>query len=333
MNSLRSPNRRSCCLATVLLAAAMLALLEVSEGRVAGHRPACVIVRVGVLAPPVLEIVVVVLERRLQAVQHVGLVEGAGQAAFPAGAVVGGDEDQRIVELADAFQLGDDAADLQVDPFELRGEDLHLPHVELLLRVRQRVPCRDFVDALGQQGVRGHDPQLLLAGQDLLSRRVPPHVELALVLVDVAVGSMVRGVHRSRGPEHHERQVRLDRLVAGDPLDRPVGQVLVEVHGLAIRLGRMVVPHHRDELVHVGRHEGVGVLKALAARPAVEGTDLGDLVERGVVPLPECVVDVARFLQVVRHRLRGRRHHGVVSREAHGGQRMAAEADGVRASR
>jgi hypothetical protein len=92
----------------------------------------------------------------------------------------------------------------------------------------------------------------------------------------------------------------------------------------------VVVPHHRDELVDVRRHEGVGVVEALAGRPALERADLGDLIKWRVIPLAEGIVDVALFLQVVRHRLGGRRDEGVVAWEAHGGQRVAAETDGVR---
>ncbi len=92
----------------------------------------------------------------------------------------------------------------------------------------------------------------------------------------------------------------------------------------------MVVPHDRHELVHVGRHEGVGVVEALAARPAVEGPDLRDLVERRVVPFAERVVHVARLLEVVRDGLGRVGHDGVVAGEAHRGERMAAQTDGVR---
>ena len=52
------------------------------------------------------------------------------------------------------------------------------------------------------------------------------------------------------------------------------GKILVEVIGLLIRFWGMVVPHHWYELVHIGGHEGVGMLKALAARPSIEGAYL-----------------------------------------------------------
>ncbi len=117
----------------ILLPAAVFTLLEVTEWRVAGHCPTGVIVRVSILATPVLEVAQIGFEFRLQAVEHIGFIEGTGQAALAARAVISRDEDQRIVELADAFKFGDDATDLHIDPFHLCGEYFHLPGVEFAL--------------------------------------------------------------------------------------------------------------------------------------------------------------------------------------------------------
>jgi len=84
--------------------------------------------------------------------------------------------------------------------------------------------------------VRGNDAELLLLLEDDLAVLVPPHVELALVLVgpflcDV-VGRMARG----------ERQEREPRLVGGDGLvireegDRLIDDVLGEVIALLGKL-------------------------------------------------------------------------------------------------
>ncbi len=140
----------------------------------------------------------------------------------------------------------------------------------------------------------------------------------------------MRRMHRAGSPQHHERQVRFDRFVTGDPLDRAVGQVLVEMVGLAVRLGPVIVPHDRNELVHVGRHERVGMVETLAARPAIERADLGNFIQRGVIPLAQGIVNVAVLFEVVGHGLGGLGHDRVVAREPHGGQRMATQSDGVR---
>ena len=116
----------------------------------------------------------------------------------------------------------------------------------------------------------------------------------------------------------------------GDPLDGPVCQVLVKVLGLAVFLRRVIVPHNRNKLMHVRRHETVGMVETFPARPAMEGPRLRDLVKRRVIPLAQRVVHVTLFLQVVRNGLAGLGHDGVVARESHCCQSVAAQADAVR---
>ncbi|MFP6583943.1 MAG: hypothetical protein VCD00_15495 [Candidatus Hydrogenedentota bacterium] len=91
----------------------------------------------------------------------------------------------------------------------------------------------------------------------------------------------------------------------------------------------MVIPQHRNKLVYVGGHEGVGVREAFMARPAIEGTELGDFVEWGVIPFSDCVVDVAFGFKVVGNRFGGGGDDGVVARETHRGQRVTSESDRV----
>ena len=107
-------------------------------------------------------------------------------------------------------------------------------------------------------------------------------------------------------------------------------EVLIEVHGLAVRFRRVIVPHDRHELVNVGRHECVRVLETFTARPAIEWADLRHLVQRRVVPFPERIIDVAGLGEVVRDRLRRLGHDGVVTWKAHRRERMAAETDRMR---
>ncbi len=111
------------------LAAAVFALLEVAERRVPRHRPAGVVMRIGGGVTPDRVVAQVGLERGLQAVQHVRFVERAGQTAFATRAVVGGDKDQRVVQLPDPLQRIEDAADLEIDVFHLGGKNFHLPRV------------------------------------------------------------------------------------------------------------------------------------------------------------------------------------------------------------
>ena len=119
------------------------------------------------------------------------------EAAFPAGAVVGGDEDQRVVELADALERVDDSADLVVDVFHLGREDLHLAGVELRCSFGfERVPGGDLIGIRSVSFVpRRDDAQLLLLRHGSLAGLVPAHVELAAVPNDVLVRRVVRRVH------------------------------------------------------------------------------------------------------------------------------------------
>ena len=212
----------------------------------------------------------------------------------------------------------------------LGRKGLHLARIELLLLLVEGIPGRDLIDPFGELSVLRDDAEFLLVIKDHLAGLVPAHVELAPVFLQVVVGRMVGRMHRARGPEHHEGQVGFDGLVTGDPMDGPVGQVLVQVVGLTIWLGGVVVPHHRDELVNIRSHEGVGMLKTFTTGPTIERSHLGDLVQRGVVPLAEGIVYIAGALQVIGHRLGGLGHDGVITWEPHGRERVAAEPDGVR---
>ena len=194
----------------ILLTASMHALLEVAERRITGHRPAGVVMRIGVLAAPVIEVSQVCFQICLHAVQNVGLVERTRESTFAGRTIVGSHENQRIVQLTNALKLGNDTTDLQVNPFHLCGKHFHLPCIKHFLFVAQRVPGGNFIDALGQLRIRRNDAQGYLPLETFLTSLVPAHVELALVLIDVAIGRVMRRMHRTGCPEHHERQVRLD---------------------------------------------------------------------------------------------------------------------------
>ena len=62
----------------IVLAAPVFALLEVAEGRVAGHGPTRMVVRIARCVPPAVVIPQVGIKGRLHAVQHIGFVKRAG---------------------------------------------------------------------------------------------------------------------------------------------------------------------------------------------------------------------------------------------------------------
>ena len=212
------------------VAAAVGRLLVPREGGVAGLGPARGDVPDADAVAPFVDVLAVDLVGDVRnAVEEAVLVEGAVQAALAAGAVIGGENDQRVVELADPLEVVQDAAELVVGVGELAREGLHLAGVKGLFLVVQGVPGRDLGVARGELGSLGHDAHLDLTGQDHLAGLVVAHVELAPELLDPFTRRLVRRVHRAGGPEHAKRLVLRRGPLHGDPADRGVGHILVHV--------------------------------------------------------------------------------------------------------
>ena len=164
------------------------------------------------------------------AVERHHLVVGAFRPAFGAGAVVADDvEEERVVQLADLFELRDQPADLVVGVLGEAGEGFHLALEEPLLLGAHVVPRGDLLGPRRELGVGRDHAQLLLPREGLLAQLVPAAAELALVLRDPLLGHVVRGVRRAGGEVHVERLVRRERLLGADPVDRLVGHVRGEV--------------------------------------------------------------------------------------------------------
>ena len=217
------------------------------------------------------------------------------------------------------------------------GVDLHLAGQHRLERVVHVVPGRDLGRPDGQLGVGGDDPQLLLAGEDLLPQPVPALVEAALVPVRPLGGDMVGGVGGPEGEVDEERLVGHQRLLLTHPVDRPVGHVLGEVIALLggpVGLHRHgVLVDRRGVLVGLGPDEAVEVLEAPAAgRPGVEGAHRAGLPHRHLVALAELGRRVAVQLQdlgqggagVGPHRAVPGRRGGQLGQHAHPDRVMVA---------
>ena len=126
------------------------ALLAPLERRVPGPRPGGRVVRRGRVGAPGVEPAVLVDQRELllggegDPVLHRQLVEGAGQRALQARAVVAEDvDDERVVELAHLLDRVEQAADVPVGVLLEAGVDLHLPRVQLLLARPRASPRRE----------------------------------------------------------------------------------------------------------------------------------------------------------------------------------------------
>ena len=229
------------------------------------------------------------------AVLHRQLVEGAGDGALHAGAVVAPDpDDERVVELAQLLDGVDDPTDVVVGVLGEARVDLHLAGVEGLELVRHVVPGREGFVARGELSVRGDHPERLLAGEGLLAKRVPALVELALVLGRPGLRDVVRRV-AAAGREVHEERLR--RILAADPVEPLDGLVR---HGVRQVVGVGLVAVLRvdaDDLLVLGddrvplsgaaAEEAVEVLEAPARGPAVERPRRALLAVGGQVPLAE----------------------------------------------
>ena len=306
-------------------------LLAPLERAVARPGPRRRVVRGGELAAPHVEPAVLLHQRQLllggerDTVLHGELVERAGQRAFHGGAVVPPDvDDQGVIELAHVLDGVEHPSHVPVGVLRVTGVDLHLAGVQRLLVVRQRLPGRERVVARRQLGVGRDDPELLLAGEDLLAHGVPAAVEPALVLGRPFRGHLVGGVAATGGEVHEPGLVRVLGAHPVQPFDGLVGHVVGEVVGLAVLAlrgyphGGVVHGDHGIPLARLPAQETPEVLETPAPGPAVQRTSRPLLAVRGQVPLPERRSGIAVLLEDLRER-RGRfRDERVVSRKAAG---------------
>src|SRR5262245_7950575 len=243
------------------------------------------------------------------AVEELGLVDGTVRAAFAARAVVGDEDDDRVVEPARVLEKVEHPSDLVVRVREEAREHLRHAAEQPLLVVVQRVPGphdverrpRDAFDAL-LAGVRiewrklcalVEDPHLPLAFEDELSVRLVAHVEPPLVLLDPLRRRVVRRVARAGAEVHEERLVGRDHLGVLDELDRLVGevgrQVVAVLRHRRLLDGVVVVDEVRIPLVRLAAEEPVEPLEAAADRPVALRRGHVHLVGRAQMPLAEHV--------------------------------------------
>ena len=124
-------------------AAAVGLALPAAERRVARPGPAPGVVVEGAGAADLVDPREALLDRLRRVVEELRLVGRAGRAALGAGAVVGDDHDQRVVELAELRQELEQTPDLVIGVAEEPGEHLHEPAVQPAGVLGLRVPVGD----------------------------------------------------------------------------------------------------------------------------------------------------------------------------------------------
>ena len=271
-------------------AAEVRVLLVEAEGRVRGVGPAHRIMGEGAgLAHHVIEFFR--FFQRHAAAQGRGEDIGrAGGRALRRAAIVGEDQDQGVVELAQRRKLIRQPPDIAVERRDHAGIDLHIAGVEPLLAGAERVPGLRAEGKGRQLGVLGNDARRLLPRQPLGPHGVPALVEAALIMVAVGGAGLQRRVGAGEGELQEERLFRRGGTLGAHKPDRLIGQVVRDVVvGVARRLdGRHAVEQGaRLEVVGGVALIPVGALEAPAGRPVVEGPG-GAVVGRVVhVPLAD----------------------------------------------
>ena len=225
----------------------------------------------------------------------------------------------RVVADAEAVELVDQLAGLHVHVLDEAREDFHQPPLERTLRLRNAVPRRHVVGARRELGVGGNPAHLLLPREDTLAIRVPAVVELALVLVGPFLEDLVRSVPCTRRPVQQEWLVGRKRLVAPQPVDAMLREVVAQVVFLVVRRLDLVgvLDQSRFPLRGLAGDETVEVVEAVPGRPAVERTHRRGLVGRCVVPLADRGRVVAVVPQHFGDRRRRFRDHAGVSIPIH----------------
>ena len=278
-------------------------LLHPLERRVERPRPARGKVREGPLRSPELVPEELILDRHGDAIEGGELVRRPVEHALGARAVVAADvDDQRVVELAQVLDGLDHPANLVVGVGEVGAVDVGLLDEELLLLPAQRIPLRQVLRPRRQLGIRGHDAEPLLVGEDGLAQFVPAAVEEMHVadLLDPLRRRMMRRVCAAGHVIDKERLVGRDLLELLHVLDGVIGHGRGQVPaGIALKRvdGRRVAEQVRLPLAGVAADEAVEIIEAHADRPLVERPGLARLVKGRVVVLAEPRGRVAVLLQ------------------------------------
>ena len=147
------------------------------------------------------------------------------QATLTTGAIVGGDHDQRVRKRTRAIERRNDAADLVIHMLELGGKCLHLAGIQLLLLGRERIPCGNVTRAGGWLCALRENTLGYLVLQNLIACLVPAHVELSEILFQICLRSMMRSMHGTGRPLHHEGTVRSNGSLCRDPVNGAVGEI------------------------------------------------------------------------------------------------------------
>jgi hypothetical protein len=312
-------------------ATAMSVHLEPLERRVAGVPPAGRIVVPEELGAQPIDLGQLFFETLFEELVVPPDVHVPEFAALGRRAVVGEQDDERVVEQAACLEVVDEPADLFVGVVQESCEHLLVARTQSALIYAHRIPWLDVLVERRQARARRHDAEFQLALEPLLSHGVPAGVEATLVFVDVPARCLVRRVTCAERNVGEERLAWSCGLLVADHADGLVDQVFGEViSGPPRRRDRVVVADQfRVPVIHQRKQEAVVAIEAAAERPLPVRTRAGHVARARQVPLADGEAVVTNGSQHFGKGRRALRYFALVARIARAPVGNHAHADCV----
>ena len=202
-------------------------------------------------------------------------VQGAGRARGIGAAIVGRENYDRIVELAQFTEQCHEAADILVGAVEHRGIGFHVAREELAPVGGNLVPGGHGRVTLGEAGARRNHPQRHLALKARGANSVPARIVTAAIFRQVRLLGLQRPVHRIIRDIKEEGPGRTLVADLGDKTDRLVHPIVGRVVALRIFIDGgddvVVKDARRKEVPGFAFEEPVEAVKSAISRPGRVG--------------------------------------------------------------
>ena len=271
-------------------------LLVAAQRRVRRHRPAMREIAVGVGAADVVDAADFLRHRLGPEIERPHRIDEAERSALLARAIVGHDDDERVVAHACGLEERDQPRQMPVGMIEHAGEGRLQAGEDALLVSAVLVPCLHAVVARRHFGVCGHQSHRLLPRQPLLALDVPTMRKRRVVAHDDVRWRLVRRVAGAERDPGQPRQIGPVGDVIADEADRLVDEVGGQVIAVGISPRRIDVRVAGDELrrilIGLGIEEAVEAIEAAAERPAVERAGGAAFGQRRHMPFADHVVAI-----------------------------------------
>ena len=259
-------------------------------------------------------------------------VEAEG-VPLKASAVVGGENDERIAEFAGVFEIGDDSAQLLIQPVDHRRVDGHAPRQIQASILWQAVPGR--VDAgfglavilpgaaRGELGGFRHDFQRFHPSEPFLAQFIPAAVVTPGVLRDLLLRRVKREVRRVVG---QVEKPGFFRCFAGQlqEIQRVAGHRIGSVKFAVRVLPRLAVCRQAHQVIGIKKSLGADQRAVKLLEPVLGG------IRRAKVPFSRDKRAVSGGGEHLRDGLGLIGNHAAIARLAQIVRRHVAQADAVR---